>query len=253
MMTPQELAAKYFDTTISPSEMVLLNEMIENDEDFKAEFELEKDLKKALISKKKDSLKSVFKEIEMKSNDNKTSYISEEISNKKRPFNLKYLIAALAVIAIGTTLFFTMSSNSLSNEEIFAKNFEPYRNIIAPVTRSDDDKTPEELAFALYEQGNFAQATKDFNTLFLATEKPYYLFYQANAMLKEGDTESAIAIFKEHQEFHDNFYEKSRWYLALAYLNDDNTEDALPILKELVDKKGFEWKRAKVIIKNIDE
>jgi len=242
-MNREELVERYFTGRLSEDEARQLNDALQKDAAFAEEFELEKDLQAALIDKGKTDLKSKLVSLE-----------AEKFPKDQKSSNLKWWrYAAAAILIIGLSLFGALFMGDQSTpEELYAENFEPYRNIIAPVVRGENIEGLLEKSFALYERGNYNQAEQDFKTLYEATGDRYLLFYRGNALLALGHTEEAITIFKSHQETQDNFYYKSRWYLALAYLKMDKKSEAVSILEEIVTNNSYNADKAEDLLKELE-
>ncbi|MFT5892333.1 MAG: tetratricopeptide (TPR) repeat protein [Dokdonia sp.] len=223
-MDKDTLIHNYLHQTLTDQERVELEKLLENDPEFKAAFELEKDL---------------HAENQDLEQEQETSF----------PFFLKYAIAACVIIGLsvyGSKYFI----NTTNTDDLFSKNFEVYHNIVQPIERGAGLDTPEEEVFFKYETKDYEAAIEEFQAEFSKTEKPYYLFYTANAYLALGDIKQAISLLEKHQKFKDDFYEKSRWYLALAYIKDKNKKN-IPLLEEISASQGYHHKEAKALLKAI--
>lgn len=238
-MNNETLIEKYFTDGLTPEEQALLDRRLSEEPEFAEQFELEKDLRAVLIDKGRIDLKGQLEIIE---NEKNTLVLEKGNSNF-----LKYAVAAC--IIIGTTLLaVNFFKPAPSSEELFAQNFQPYANIIAPVERGE---TPDDLlgkSFALYEQGNYEEAQRKFQELYDASGDRYLLFYRANALLALDKSADAITVFKSHQETIDNFFGKSKWYLALSYLKNDETQEAIELLKEIKQTKTYNHERVDAIV-----
>lgn len=239
-MDKDTLIHKYFQQTLTNQERVELEMLLENDPEFKDTFELEKDLHVVLLETGKEDLKQQFDDFEQR------EYQESETSS---PTFLRYAIAACIIIGLSVygVKFFTNTTNS---DDLFAQNFEPYRNIVLPIERGEGLETTEEEAFFKYETKDYKNAILGFESEFSQTQKPYFLFYSANAYLAIGNTKKAIPLLEKHQTFNDDFYEKSRWYLALAYIKEKDKK-SIPILEEMSKSKGYHYKEAKVLLTRV--
>ena len=241
-MDKDTLIHKYFHQTLTDQESVELQKLLENDPEFKATFELEKDLHAALVDTGKEDLKQQFFDFE-----------NQDVAPEQEtpfPSFLKYAIAACIIIGLGVygSKFFIDTTNT---DDLFAQNFEAYRNIVQPIERGEGLDTPEEETFFKYESKNYKDAIEGFEAEFSKTQNPYYLFYSANAYLALGDAKQAIPLLEKHQTFTDDFYEKSRWYLALAYLKDKNKDKSIPLLEAISRSDGYHHKEAKALLTSI--
>lgn len=241
-MDRDTLIHNYFHQKLSDEEQIALNELLENDPEFKATFELEKDLNAVLIDTGKEHLKEQFVDFENQE--------YEPQSETSFPSFLKYAIAACVIIGLSVfaSKYFIDTTNT---DDLFAENFAAYRNIVLPIERGEGIDTPQEEAFFKYEIKEYAAAIEGFETEFEKTKEPYYLFYMANAYLALGNTKQAIPLLEKHQSFKDDFYEKSQWYLALAYLKEKNKDKSIELLEEISTRNGYHHKEAKTLLQTI--
>lgn len=242
-MNKEELVERYFSGILSEDEARRLQKELQKDAAFSEAFELEKELQAVLVSKGKNDLKSRLSHLEAE------KYPKDQSSQGSNW--LRYVAAA--VIVIGLSIFGALyMGNNATPEELYTENFEPYRNIIAPVVRGGNAESLLEKSFAAYERGNFEQAEEAFETLYEASGDRYLLFYRGNALLALDRVEEAITVFESHQETQDNFYYKSRWYLALAYLKHNKPQMALTLLKEQVSQKAFNYRVAETLLSKLE-
>ena len=241
-MDKDTLVHKYLHQTLTDKERIELEQLLENDPAFKATFEFEKDLQVALIDTGKEDLKQQFVDFENQQ--------YEEQSQTSHPSFLRYAVAACVIIGLSifASKYFVNTTNS---DNLFAQNFVAYRNIVQPIERGSGLETTLEEAFFNYEMKNYEAAISGFKVEFSETKKPYFLFYMANAYLALGDTKQAIPLLEEHQRSKDEFYEKSQWYLALAYLKEKEKEKTNTLLQEISNNQGYHYKEANVLLKAI--
>lgn len=234
------LIEKYFNNALSPEETEQFQQLIETDKEFKETFEFQKDVKAALIDNKKEALKNLMQQKEEKNT-----------SLTKKGSTLKYLVAALLLVALTVSAFFALQSSPKTPQELYAENFVPYRNVIAPITRGQEELDFKEKAFYKYETGEYLKASLEFDTLLSFTNESYYIFYKANALLKLQEYKKAIQLLKKHQTYNDDFHDKSRWYLALAFLQTNNISESKKILEEIVTNATYNYKLARKILKRL--
>ncbi len=239
----EKLIDSYFLGTLTESEQHEFHSLLESDAQFKEEVDYRRDLQKVLVAERKDDLRRVFKNSEQ-AFAGKPSKPSSAI--------LKYAMAACIALLLGVFGYFSLF-NSPTPQDLFADNFEPYRNVIEPIVRSNDDTAvnPKIVAFTNYEKGNYKEASQQFKELYSESNESYYLFYQANTHLQLGETSKAIVLFKEHQTKIDEFQDKSKWYLALAFLQQEDLEKCKEILNKIVSEETYNHKLAAVILKEL--
>jgi hypothetical protein len=222
--------------------------LYEKDPDFREEVQFGRDLDTAFSSLKKEELKSKLKgfEKELEPEGKNTSgvrYLRE--SNKNSTYK-KWLAAAcvLVVVGIGLMFFFDKSSPN----ELYLAHFEPYPNVVNPITRGENKESLMDKTFFAYDNGNYEEAAAGFGKLFDQTGKSHFLFYQANAFLANEKPEKAIPLMEKQLAFNDGFTEKSKWYLALAYLKTGETEKAKRFFAEITERNSYKAEEAENIL-----
>ncbi len=238
-MTPQELIEKYIQDTLTPQEQLEFDILLDADADFKKEVDFHMDLRKVAEAKDDDNFREMLSTIE---------------NSPDKKGNIKWwLIAASFIGGIGLAYFFTIGSPP-SNEELFAHYFEPYRNITQPVVRSDAQKSLNETAFNAYENAKFKEALDLFDQVLLNKKEAPLLFYKANTLLALDHPKKAIAIFEQNINTVDIFSEKRYWYLALAYLKNNQLEESKKLLKKLLTIPNSEYKKneAAALLKKLE-
>ncbi|WP_130735804.1 tol-pal system YbgF family protein [Flavobacterium sp. J27] len=236
-MNKEQLIQKYLDHSLTDEEKILLENETSINPDFEKELEEAKNIRVAIIAHKKETLRTTFKKLE---NQKKPTFFSA----------IKYGIAACFVISIFTIAYFLFTVPS-SNNTLFLENFEPYRNIIIPIERAaipNQNKNKEYLAFYDYETGNYKTALLEFTSLYQTEEISYYLFYKAICELRLDQVDNAIDSFLTHQKLNDSFKEKGKWYLALAYLKNNDIPKCKIILEDIVKHKSYNYQKAKEIL-----
>lgn len=240
-MNKDQLLQKYLDHSLTEEEKLLLEKEIKENPDFQSELQEASDVRKAIIAHKKEQLKTTFKTL---GQSQKTPFITKFIP---------YSIAASVFISILIVAYFLMNS-PVSNETLFSENFEPYRNIITPIERSEAtplNKSEEYVAFYEYETENYETALLEFTRLYESEKKSYYLFYKAICELQLDKVDLAIDSFLAHQKLNDTFNEKGKWYLALAYLKNNDRAKCKIILEAVIQHKSYNYLKAKKILERI--
>lgn len=235
-MKKDELIALYFEGKLNELEKDQFETLMQTDAVFKAHVTLEEQVKTAIISVKKDNLRSRLKSLEQPKK--KTNYYAIAIAAS--------IILALGVFAL------LQPKTTQSNAQLFAAYFEPYDNIIVPASRGDEVTDAKSKAFRAYDLKNYAIASQQFESLYASTNTSYYLFYQAVCELQLGETDNAISHLKAHQQFTDKLSPQTNWYLALAYLKKGHTEDAKIVLQQIREKQTYQYEAAEAILKEMN-
>ena len=236
-MKKSDYIIKYFEGTLSIEELKEFNTLLINDNDFKEEFEFQKELQDTLILNDREQLK---KEI-----------LKWDTVNNKRRFN-SWQIAASLIILLGTSLLFFFNSQSISTEELYASNFEPYRNILQPIVRGEHKDDIQSKAFEAYETKDYENAILHFNEILKKEPNATISFYKANALLQLNKANQAITILEANIKNPDTLQDRNLWYLALAYLKDNNIDASKKTLIQLLSQSEYKAKEATLLIKNLD-
>ncbi len=244
-MEREELIDKFIRGTLTQDEKTQFDELHESDLSFKEEVAILTDL--AVISGVEDR-----EQLRQHINDFESKITSKETKVIPLFLNKKWLIAAsIVLIAVigGITL---LNPPAIDTTALYAANFEPYKNVVTPIIRGETDENEEVTAFTLYEAKEYTKAADQFGHLFTTTKKPYLLLYQANALLAVDQSKEAITILEQHIELNDQLVERSRWYLALAYLKENRKEEATFILNEIVRRGAFKQSDAKKLLEKLN-
>lgn len=234
-MNKEDLLNGYFENSLSDEELNLFEELLQNNADFKAEFEFRKDLKSALQHSKRAELKEKLRKHE-----------TQNSNLRKLVFNWRYVAAAVLVLGFGS--YFILNNLQNSNDA-FTQYYETYPNVVSPVVRADSSDTSlEAKAFQAYENKDFKQAEILFSELFKTQQHEYALFYQAMSYLEiEGKTSDAISLL-EKTEWSNEYKEKSLWYLAMAHLKMKNKQEAKKSLERLNELGNYRQEQVKQLL-----
>lgn len=217
-----DLIEKYFENNLTPKEQIVFNDLLKNNEAFKAEFVFQKDLKKAIAFDQRENLKAMLQNFESKiKKESKVLYLPR-----------KWFAAASIILILGLGTWVIKDTYLPSNQKIYTENFVAYRNIIQPVVRSSEVNTIEYKAFVAYENRECHKAINLFNSSKNA-EAEYIKFYKAMCYLSLSKTEDAInlllpiATSKSNENTKSDFKQIANWYLALAYLKNEEEQKAI--------------------------
>ncbi|WP_157208281.1 tetratricopeptide repeat protein [Mariniflexile maritimum] len=242
-MTKQEdLIEKYIQNKLSPEETLLVDDLLQNDPNFKRELTFHTNLKQVLKKEDDANFRHLISKLEREAKHKNTL--------PKRRY-ATWLAAASIALLVGLSYFFSMNQKA-STSELFASYFEPYRNVIQPLERGNGNQDEKSLAFYAYEKGDYEKAIQLFTNLFTATKEPYYLFYKANALLKLEKANEAVPLLLEHLKTKDTLTEKSTWYLALAYLKLNDAANAKMTLKKVISEGNYKTSEAKKLLKALE-
>lgn len=243
-MEHENLIDKYLHGTLTEIEKEQFESLLENSLIFSKDVAMIENLKIIAGAEDRQQLRKSMADFESK------------IDNEPKVFSLlsykKYLVAAsiaLILIITGLTLFNSFAANT---DLLYAENFEPYKNVVTPIVRGENENSDEFKAFTLYENKNYQEAAVQFGALFTVTQRPYFLLYQGNSLLADNQVEKAIPLLEKHITYKDQLSERGKWYLALAYMKQKRNKDATVLLKELIQNGSFKKSTAEILLKKLD-
>lgn len=238
-MNNQDLLYHYFSNSLTPEQEIIFQNLLETDAEFKAQFEFEKHLKKAIKSHENDRLKSKLQEIESEINLPKLSI-----------FNYRNMaIAASIALLVGWFGYNSLFDTNYNN--LYNTNFSAYPNTVYTITRSDDEKSVERKAFVAYETKNYIIAIEMFDAIPESTKNSYVSFYKAQAYLGIENTENAKALFEQIVQENDGFVAESIWYLALIAIKDHEKNQAKTYLENLISNHTYNKEKAQKLLKDL--
>ncbi len=227
-----EIFEKFLNGEYSEEEQKEIIDAINQDERLKSEFAISKEIHSFYKNERKNILKNSLKELEEEE--------SEQIHVKHtRYLKLKRFstIAAclLGIIFLGKLVF----NPDCTNEDLYAQHFEAYPNVYNPIVRSYESNTVDidSQIMNYYELREYHKSIELYNKHYPLTEKENELnFYMAIAYMKIDEIGRAKEILNAIPKS-SKYYEKSKWYLSLCYLNEDNLIEFTKIANTLTYKK----------------
>jgi TolA-binding protein len=147
--------------------------------------------------------------------------------------------------------------NQSKSEELFADYYEPYRDpMMDPAARGDSKPTPLDQFRKAYWEMRYA----DVPLLFQQLDATYqqndnYRFQQANALMKIGKVNEAIAMLENIIQLNrSRFVAEAHFYLGLGYLKRGNTTAAKKWLTTYIGlEKAKQKERANEILKLMEK
>ena len=204
------------------------------------DLEFDKNLKKAITATERKQQKMFLKSVE------------KSIEKSKKT---NWLIAASIATIIGLSSYFIFSNQVVSNQELYAKNFTPYENVVVPIVRNNKELTTKALAFAYYELGEYEKAIDLFNQLTITnnTEKATINFYKANANLMLDNYTNAKDLFLQIVKNNKKIWQQeSIWYLALIFIKLEDIDNAKLFLQKLQQLNSYKINKVNDLLKSLD-
>ena len=153
----------------------------------------------------------------------------------KRQQKSKVRKLVMSITSIAAIIVIVFSFNIYQDNRRMDKLFETYYTPLeydSQLMSRGDDTISLELASAMesYQNKDYATALKKFETISNVDEN--YLIYKAICLLETEQTEDAITLLEKLVANGEGteYYQQACWYLALAYLREHESDEALNIL-----------------------
>lgn len=243
-MEKEHLIEKYFLGTLKPKEQEEFENLLETDSFFKEQYEFEKSVQKVLKSEQRELLKNKLEQLELLQNSKvKTSWFkSNGVS-----------IAASIIVIFTLSIFAYIISNRTTTNKLYVSYYEKYPNTVAPIIRSGEESlTLEQMAFKAYETDQDIEAVKLFLELKEKQKSEYLNFYLAQCYLNMNKDDEAMDLLEANIKNDTNFASVSKWYLALLFLKNNNTEKAKFLLQQISLEKKYNYIVAEELLQKLN-
>lgn len=236
----EELIEKYFEKNLSPAESAEFEALLQSDTNFKATFDFELQLKKAIHAAERAKIKAQLQQVEK--------------NRFAKDFKIAWYwaVAATVVITIGSYFMFFKKANP---QELYVDNYQVFPNAVAPSVRDGNEtNTDSSSAFKYYDAEKYLEAAGMFSEIFEKNQAEYALFYQIQCYLALGDTQKAIDLLL-NASFTDGkvpYNTLQKWYLAMAYLKQNEIETAKLYLELLTNYENIQKQKAEQLLKAIN-
>lgn len=236
-MNETDLTDKFFENSITDAEMEQLNALLKEDDALRADFAFQKALRAAYHRREREETRQMLQKF-------------ETAAVKRMSFS-RWAVSVAAILLLATGGWF-LFSNSSSGQQLYAENFQPYPNKIAPASRGGTAENLQQRAFYFYDQGAYKEAAVLFDSLFLQHHDAYALLYRANSLMAAQAFPEAISVLSSASINDEKLQYAFRWYLALAYLKQNERQKAADLLQALSAKENEFKKQAQALIKKLD-
>lgn len=182
----------------------------------------------------------------------KQTLIQSDQQKPKSKLKTYLAIAASTILVVGAGLSYYFFGMSQNNDKLFTAYFEPYPNIIAPITRSAND-APYLEVMQEYEAGHYQKTIAGLNKLI--KDEPandQLIFYRGISYLETGQASMAAKDFQTVIDAKDpKFSKPAYWYLGLSQLKMDSIDQARKTFERLTNEDGTMGKQAREILQDI--
>ncbi len=215
MQSKEELIIKYFSRQLDAEEQKIFDQLMLDDTDFKNQVNFEKSTQEAIKRNERADLKRFLQGV--------------DIPKQNKTFQWIAIAASfIGIVLISIFSIYYYSSTDSSN--LYAEYFQPYPNEVAPLVRGENDDSPISEAFNAYELENYELSANLFENI----NEDYSLLYAGISNLELNQNQKAIDQLKTLSLQNGKYQDAAEWYLALAYLKNNETEKAKELLNSIV-------------------
>lgn len=237
-MNKEALLEAYFEGRLSPEQETAMKELLETDAAFKAAYTEEYALREAVRQEERAALKARLRSLDRRGRRTKTLWPAAA--------------TLVAVLGIGALLYFNKPTDM---QQLYARHFEPYPNVVAPTVRNNESPEDQALAdaFQLYDRRLYAEAAPEFQRLYEQTREDDAFFYYVMSLMGSEQTATAVEALESHQWQQAAPYEVlSLWYRALGHLKLEQKQAAVTLLQQVADANEPLSPRAKRLLQELD-
>jgi tetratricopeptide (TPR) repeat protein len=174
----------------------------------------------------------------------KEAVLHDKLSDFHRPFatpvkkiqkpnrdNLKYWLVAASLVAIVATGTYLLMNQRTGNEKLFARYFKADPGL--PTTMSTTDQYEFDRAMVDYKTGKYKEALATWNKLLVVKPGNDTLGYFTGIthLALNNTTEAVSALTGVINQPQSTFRPDAYWYLALAMIRQNKTQDAINFLQ----------------------
>lgn len=254
-METTELIEEYLCGTLNELQRRQFEERLSCDVEFNRLFELHKEINEGICDHDFHRFHSLVKEVDAAYFEAQHESLPVELP-LKQAFRYKSMLryAALFLLLLGTAaiLRFTLFTGT-TPDKLFDQYYTPYNSDI--VTRStQSEETTLENAILDYGNGDYSAALQKLDDLISENQGNHVAwFYKGLTCLALDRPSEAIRSFRIIEpNWNHPLLEHRTWYLALALLHNNNTEEAVTVFSEIAEYNGYYAERAGRILRKLD-
>lgn len=177
-------------------------------------------------------------------------------SDKQHIRQLARRVLQIAAVLLVTLLATLLWHRTTTPNNYLTEYFSPALNTALPSLRGNMNQnidTPFQQALMAYNQRDYQKAIEYFQHIDADSLQETATFYQANAHLALANSHAAIPLLQKLTTTNNYFQYQSRWYLALAYLDEGDIQSARVLLKALGTESGSYQAEADRILLSLPE
>lgn len=245
-MDKELLFDNYFSNSLTKAQEKVMNELLENDLEFKERFEFERDLQRATELREIRDVKAML--VNFEDDIKQSEKVVPTISRFRN-----WSIAASILLLIGLSWFSYYSFLHTDYNGLYEANYVEYPSTIHSISRGENDNLSlEQLAFEAYDNNDNLQAISLFSELKETNNLDFTDFYLAQTYLKLGEYEKARVLFENVITNKKELEPEARWFLALIYVKIGEKVNAIRTLKEVITDERYNKIEAQLLLKKLE-
>lgn len=240
---------EYLMNYLNETEELEMEEQLAVDMRFKAELDLNEEINESVMEEDIMSLRNSLSEIAKE--EKPDSKIRQFVPGTFWHSPSRLIGAAASVAAVISVGAMTLSQHKLTSQEIYKNTYRPYE--ATGLYRSSASISPEMLGVDLYNDKKYQLALEQFSKVLKDNpEHPMSNFYSGLSYQQLEEFQQAIKSYQKVITEKDNlFVEMAEWYMALCYLNTNESNKAYATFNEIIKKDGYHKNDAKEIIRKL--
>jgi len=175
--------------------------------------------------------------------------VIDTLATPRPNLRLAYVVASVFLVGIVSVLYL---GKDQPNEKLFAEYYQTYPNIASSV-RGELTEGKLQDALQQYDAENFKAALKLLQEILVTDPNNAAAnFYAGVSYLKIEESEHAATSLQKVIELSDpKFSEPAEWYLALAFLQQNNLEKTRATLEALIGKDYLDKEQAVKLLERL--
>jgi len=166
----------------------------------------------------------------------------------------RFVYFLFVIVSVVIILLLFVLDDRKSEESLFAIYFRPYEKIVEPVSMDTEGSDALSIFYQMYGNEKFQEALEVIDSIDNSQLRDEDFFFKSVAMIASGRTGEATLLLRDLSESNEfRFLDQSLWYLALAYLAEQNTTGAKTTLQEIMENPDhYKFKEASKVLQFLD-
>lgn len=247
-METTRIIEQYLDGSLTREEQVWIDEKIASDHDFSELITLHREVNESIGDQKFAEFRRALQKVSIAYlNEENRSDISIKPAKSNRMFFLKIAAVIFLVACSGMVIKLVLFQPD-NPVRLYNKNYQTYQPDV--ISRSAESTYKDlEMAIMNYGNKNYDVAYASLNKIIAGAPQNYTAwFYKGLTCLEQNKaSEAVISLEAIPYEWDSLFREHRNWYLALAYLKNNQTEEAAFLFRKISEQGEYYADKAQKI------